>query len=88
MPTLRLASYTLAIHVFGLFALAWLAGVLAEGMRSAGASLEQASHAIADLRDHYAAILFGAQPYLTQLMLYPLASFATSTNTSTSGPPW
>jgi two-component system sensor histidine kinase PilS (NtrC family) len=51
LPTVRLAGYTLAIHLFGLFAVAGLAGALAEGSRSAGASLERASLAIADLRE-------------------------------------
>lgn len=51
LPTLRTAGYTLATHVVGFFAVAWLAGSLAEGSRTAGASLEQASHAMADLRE-------------------------------------
>ena len=51
LPTLRMAGYTLAIHVFGFVAVAWLSGSLAEGSRSAGASLERASNAMADLRE-------------------------------------
>jgi two-component system sensor histidine kinase PilS (NtrC family) len=51
LPTVRTAAYTLAIHVLGFFAVSWLAGSLAEGQRSAGASLEKASNAIADLRE-------------------------------------
>ncbi|MEQ1731936.1 MAG: PAS domain-containing protein, partial [Vicinamibacterales bacterium] len=51
LPTVRMAEYTLAIHLIGFFAVAWLAGALAEGSRSAGVSLERASHAIADLRE-------------------------------------
>jgi two-component system sensor histidine kinase PilS (NtrC family) len=39
-----------AINLFGFFAVAMLAGSLAEGVRSAGASLERASNQIADLR--------------------------------------
>ncbi len=51
LPTLQLAAYTLAIHLFGLFAVAWLSGIVAEGSRSAGVRLERASHAIADLQE-------------------------------------
>ena len=45
------AGLTLAINLFGFFAVAWLAGSLAEGWRTAGASLERASSAMADLRE-------------------------------------
>ena len=50
LPTLRYAQYTVAINLFGFFAVALLSGSLAEGLRSAGASLERASTQIADLR--------------------------------------
>jgi two-component system sensor histidine kinase PilS (NtrC family) len=50
LPTLRFAQYTVAINLFGFFAVALLSGSLAEGLRSAGARLEVASHAIEDLR--------------------------------------
>ncbi len=50
LPTLRFAQYTVAINLFGFFAVALLSGSLAEGLRSAGKRLEVASHAIADLR--------------------------------------
>jgi two-component system sensor histidine kinase PilS (NtrC family) len=50
LPTLRFAQYTVAINLFGFFAVALLSGSLAEGLRSAGARLEHASHEIEDLR--------------------------------------
>jgi two-component system sensor histidine kinase PilS (NtrC family) len=50
LPTLRLAQYTVAINLFGFFAVAWLSGSLAESLRSAGAKLADASHEIEDLR--------------------------------------
>jgi two-component system, NtrC family, sensor histidine kinase PilS len=50
LPTLRFAEYTVAINLFGFFAVAVLSGSLAEGLRSAGARLEHASHEIEDLR--------------------------------------
>ena len=50
LPTLRYAQYTVAINLFGFFAVALLSGSLAEGLRSAGARLERASTQIADLR--------------------------------------
>ena len=50
LPSLRFAQYTVAINLFGFFAVAWLSGSLAERVRSAGAQLEDASHQIADLR--------------------------------------
>ena len=50
LPSLRFAQYTVAINLFGFFAVAWLSGSLAENVRSAGARLEDASHQIADLR--------------------------------------
>jgi two-component system sensor histidine kinase PilS (NtrC family) len=50
LPGLRYAQYTVAINLFGFMAVALLAGSLAEGLRSAGARLEHASHEIEDLR--------------------------------------
>ena len=50
LPTHRVAQFTVALNVFGFFAVALLAGSLAENVRSAGARLELASHKIADLK--------------------------------------
>jgi two-component system sensor histidine kinase PilS (NtrC family) len=50
LPTPRIVQYTVAINLGGFFAVALLAGSLAEGLRSAGARLEDASHEIEDLR--------------------------------------
>jgi two-component system sensor histidine kinase PilS (NtrC family) len=50
LPTLGFAQYTVGINLFGFFAVALLSGSLAEGLRSAGARLEHASLAMADLR--------------------------------------
>jgi two-component system sensor histidine kinase PilS (NtrC family) len=50
LPSVRFAQYTVAINVFGFVAVGLLSGSLAEGLRSAGARLEHASHEIADLR--------------------------------------
>jgi two-component system sensor histidine kinase PilS (NtrC family) len=50
LPTLGVARYTVAINLSGFFAVALLSGSLAEGLRSAGARLEYASHEIRDLR--------------------------------------
>ena len=50
LPSLQLAQYTVAINLFGFVAVALLSGSLAEGLRSAGARLEHASHEIEDLR--------------------------------------
>ena len=50
LPSVRFAQYTVAINLFGFVAVAMLSGSLAEGLRSAGARLEDASHEIADLR--------------------------------------
>ena len=50
LPTLRFAQYTVAINLFGFVAVALLSGSLAEGLRSAGVKLEDASHEIEDLR--------------------------------------
>ena len=46
----RWRSYTVALNVFGFFAVALLSGSLADSLRSAGARLEQASTEIADLQ--------------------------------------
>jgi two-component system, NtrC family, sensor histidine kinase PilS len=50
LPSLRFAQFTVAINLFGFFAVALLSGSLAEGLRSAGARLADASHEIEDLR--------------------------------------
>ncbi len=50
LPTLQFAQYTMAINLFGFVAVAWLAGSLAERLRSADARLVDASHEIEDLR--------------------------------------
>ncbi len=50
LPPARFAQYTSAINLFGFFAVAVLAGSLAEGLRHTGARLERASHEIADLQ--------------------------------------
>ena len=50
LPSIRFAQYTVAINLFGFFAVAVLSGSLAEGVRSADARLERASHQIEDLR--------------------------------------
>ncbi len=50
LPTARFAQYTVAINLFGFFAVALLSGSLAENLRTAGVSLERASTQIADLR--------------------------------------
>jgi two-component system sensor histidine kinase PilS (NtrC family) len=50
LPTISVARYTVAINLSGFFAVALLAGSLAESLRSAGARLEYASHEIRDLR--------------------------------------
>jgi two-component system sensor histidine kinase PilS (NtrC family) len=44
------AQYTVGLNVFGLFAVAFLAGALAERLRRADVRLEQASEEIADLQ--------------------------------------
>jgi two-component system, NtrC family, sensor histidine kinase PilS len=48
LPPIRMAGYTFATNVFGFFAVAFLSGSLAEGLRKAGARLERASSEIAD----------------------------------------
>jgi len=50
LPPFNVAQYTVAINVFGFFAVAILSGSLAESLRRAGARLERASHEIADLQ--------------------------------------
>src|SRR6059058_3918494 len=50
LPPRTTAQYIVALNVFGFFAVAFLSGSLAEGMRSAGAQLEEASSTIADLQ--------------------------------------
>src|SRR5262249_14494651 len=50
LPSTRFAQYTVAINLFGFYAVALLSGSLAENLRSAGVSLERASTQIADLR--------------------------------------
>jgi two-component system sensor histidine kinase PilS (NtrC family) len=50
LPSLRFAQYTVAINLAGFLAVGLLSGSLAEGLRSAGARLEDASHEIEDLR--------------------------------------
>lgn len=50
IPTLSVAQYTVALNVFGLFAVAFLSGSLAERVRHADVRLEQASEEIADLQ--------------------------------------
>ena len=50
LPTLSVAQYTVGLNVFGLFAVAFLSGSLAERLRRADVRLEQASEEIADLQ--------------------------------------
>ena len=50
LPPAAFARYTVAINLGGMFAVALLAGSLAERLRSARAGLEDASYEIADLR--------------------------------------
>jgi two-component system, NtrC family, sensor histidine kinase PilS len=50
LPVSRVAQYTVALNVGGLFAVAFLAGSLAERVRKADVRLEQASERIADLQ--------------------------------------
>ena len=50
LPAGSVARYTVALNVFGLFAVAALGGTLANSLRSAGAQLKQASTEIADLQ--------------------------------------
>jgi two-component system, NtrC family, sensor histidine kinase PilS len=50
LPSQSVARYTVALNVFGFFAVALLSGSLADRLRSAGAQLEEASTEIADLQ--------------------------------------
>ena len=50
LPAGSVARYTVALNVFGFFAVALLSGSLANSLRTAGAQLEQASTEIADLQ--------------------------------------
>ena len=50
LPSGSVARYTVALNVFGFFAVALLSGSLADSLRSAGAKLEEASTEIADLQ--------------------------------------
>jgi two-component system, NtrC family, sensor histidine kinase PilS len=50
LPTTQFAQYAVAINLGGFFAVAVLAGSLAESLRSAGERLQDASHEIEDLR--------------------------------------
>jgi two-component system, NtrC family, sensor histidine kinase PilS len=50
LPPRSVAQYTYVLNAFGFFAVAWLSGSLAEGVRSTGVRLEQASNQIADLQ--------------------------------------
>jgi two-component system sensor histidine kinase PilS (NtrC family) len=50
LPSVSVAQYRVALNLFGFFAVALLSGSLAEGVRIAGARLEQASTEIADLQ--------------------------------------
>jgi two-component system sensor histidine kinase PilS (NtrC family) len=50
LPSRRFAQYTVATDAFAFFAVAFLSGSLAEGLRRADRSLEAASSAIADLK--------------------------------------
>jgi len=50
LPSRSFARYTVALNVFGFFAVALLSGSLANSLRSAGARLQEASTEIADLQ--------------------------------------
>lgn len=50
LPSENVAQYTVALNVFGLFAVAFLSGSLAERLRRADVRLVQASEEIADLQ--------------------------------------
>jgi two-component system, NtrC family, sensor histidine kinase PilS len=50
LPARSVAEYTYSLNTFGFIAVGLLSGSLADGMRSAGAQLVQASTKIADLR--------------------------------------
>ena len=50
LPARSVAQYTVALNVFGFFAVALLSGSLSNSLRSAGKRLEQASTEIGDLK--------------------------------------
>jgi len=50
LPTARFAQYTVGTDAFAFFAIAFLSGTLADGLRRADTRLKQASSAIADLK--------------------------------------
>jgi two-component system sensor histidine kinase PilS (NtrC family) len=50
LPPPSVARYSVALNVFGFFAVALLSGSLADSLKSAGARLEEASDEIADLQ--------------------------------------
>ncbi len=50
LPPRSVAQYTVALNVFGFFAVAFLSGSLSNSLRSAGVQLQQASTEIADLQ--------------------------------------
>ena len=50
LPSRQVAQYTIAINVFGFFAIALLSGSLAERLRTADERLQVAAHEIKDLR--------------------------------------
>ncbi len=50
LPSHQVAQYTIAINVFGFFAIALLSGSLAERLRAADERLQVAAHEIKDLR--------------------------------------
>src|SRR5882672_11059362 len=50
LPPRSVARYTVALNVFGFFAVAFLSGSLSNSLRSTGARLQQASTEIADLQ--------------------------------------
>jgi two-component system sensor histidine kinase PilS (NtrC family) len=50
LPALAVAQYTVALNVFGLFAVAFLSGSLADRVRSANVQLAQTSEELADLQ--------------------------------------
>jgi two-component system sensor histidine kinase PilS (NtrC family) len=50
LPAVRVPVYTVVLNVFGFFAVAFLAGSLAEGVRIAGVRLERASTELANVQ--------------------------------------
>jgi two-component system sensor histidine kinase PilS (NtrC family) len=51
LPTSSVAKYTVALNVFGFFAVALMSGWLADNLRSTGARLQQASTELAGLQE-------------------------------------